>query len=580
MAVFGVVFTAPSKAWVPQELHLMTSQSQRKLVATIASIGRSSGGVHGHRSRKGRRRRSPRSESGSESQDEALQSACVSNEGNGNSRVTRKTSSRNKRASKAEEGEGSQGFDSPVEDVIAPVAVTIVSDPELFESVSQEHHQANDDENEQVSSSVAAVDENTSAVQEVEDSSVSEKIVEQVAEIQTQMAEAVHRVVDEVIPEQVTQAAEVLVEQVAALSMVEQVAKVTEQVANLLSSDGEESLESDDEFEAYTTSDLPEFRGIRGLENFTVLQDDHGVMTVIYDLYLYILKKPGLDFVLGMFAAPVAVSMFFTLLYLPQLQGLDFASNVVQYSSSSKFFEHGLELDWEAVFRVLMFSISLSTGLQPELTPLTPYTLVVANINALVAQLLFVFLSGAVFARLSQPSQPIRCSSVALVSPSTAKRNGRSVRVFMTRYVLAGPQPCELVDVKVDLSYKYNTITGAGTYFRAQQSLKLHLPQIRSEVSYLNHGMLVRHIIDESSPLNKRTPEMLKKEDGIFTLSVVGLERSSMQSVFHAQHYSMDDDHVIWDAEFQDMILISKKNMRIVDHSRLSQWRPVKIPDS
>lgn len=46
-------------------------------------------------------------------------------------------------------------------------------------------------------------------------------------------------------------------------------------------------------------------------------------------------------------------------------------------------------------------------------------------------------------------------------------------RVFMARYVLAGPQPCELVDVKVDLTYKYNTVTRSGTFFRATQSLKI-----------------------------------------------------------------------------------------------------------
>jgi hypothetical protein len=47
------------------------------------------------------------------------------------------------------------------------------------------------------------------------------------------------------------------------------------------------------------------------------------------------------------------------------------------------------------LFQLFMFSLSLSTGLQPELAPLSPYTLVLANINALIAQLIFVFLSGA-----------------------------------------------------------------------------------------------------------------------------------------------------------------------------------------
>jgi hypothetical protein len=42
-----------------------------------------------------------------------------------------------------------------------------------------------------------------------------------------------------------------------------------------------------------------------------------------------------------------------------------------------------------------MFSLSLATGLQPVLAPVTPYSFVAANMNALLAQLLFVFLSGS-----------------------------------------------------------------------------------------------------------------------------------------------------------------------------------------
>lgn len=130
--------------------------------------------------------------------------------------------------------------------------------------------------------------------------------------------------------------------------------------------------------------------------------------------------------------------------------------------------------------------------------------------------------------------------------------------------------------------------------------------QVRPEIAYQTLGMLVRHVIDETSPLYGRSPEMLSKEDGIFVFSVVSfifqrtresfkalvlqalvhkgpflhaqvaLERASMQSIFHVQHYCVADDHVIWDAEFEDMILINKKNRRIVDHSKLSSWRPVK----
>jgi hypothetical protein len=48
-----------------------------------------------------------------------------------------------------------------------------------------------------------------------------------------------------------------------------------------------------------------------------------------------------------------------------------------------------------------------------------------------------------------------------------------------------------------------------------------------------------------------------------------------MQCVFHLQHYCVNDADVIWDAEFEDMVLINPKNERIYDHSKLSWWRAV-----
>ncbi|MCO5563525.1 hypothetical protein L7F22_017169 [Adiantum nelumboides] len=376
--------------------------------------------------------------------------------------------------------------------------------------------------------------------------------------------------------EQVTHRAEQAVEQLTS-QVVEPISATASQIANFLSSD-EEDEESDDEFEAYTSLDIPEFKGRQGLNNFTILQEEHGFLAFIYDFYIFMLKRSVVEFCLGMFAAPVLLSMFFTLLYLPQFDGLALDETVREFLQTSeqntKGSLEGLQMSWQTVFQVFMFSVSLSTGLQPELAPLSPYTLVVANLNALFAQLIFVFLSGAVFARLSQPSQPVKCSTVAIICPPPSNRRLRKeacYKALLTRYVLVGPQPCELVDVKVDLTYHYNTVTRSGTYFRTSQSLKL----VRPEIAFLDHGMVVRHVIDETSPLYERTPAMLEKEDAVFSLSVVGLERSSMQSIFHVQHYCVYDKDIVWDAEFLDMILISKKNRRVVDHSLLSSWRKV-----
>jgi hypothetical protein len=99
---------------------------------------------------------------------------------------------------------------------------------------------------------------------------------------------------------------------------------------------------------------------------------------------------------------------------------------------------------------------------------------------------MLLILSVAVFARLSQPSHPVRSSKVALMCPAFTqpKESGDASAkiVLMARFVLVGPQPCELVDVKVDLTYKYNTVTRTGSFFRARRSLKLVCSYIDSYI--------------------------------------------------------------------------------------------------
>jgi hypothetical protein len=83
-----------------------------------------------------------------------------------------------------------------------------------------------------------------------------------------------------------------------------------------------DTADSEDEFEESCGSDRPEFRGLSGLRNYSVLQEDQGILAKLRDFYFFMMKKPLPGFVLGMMSAPVALSMIFTLLYLPEFQGL------------------------------------------------------------------------------------------------------------------------------------------------------------------------------------------------------------------------------------------------------------------
>eukprot|EP00850_Spirogloea_muscicola_P002162 SM000008S22251 [mRNA] locus=s8:650927:656069:- [translate_table: standard] len=347
--------------------------------------------------------------------------------------------------------------------------------------------------------------------------------------------------VADTVTEGVTQVAETMSSAVS--SMTNAVSEVTDQVAGVTDAiTGGLFDSSDDEFETFKVPNLPEFRGSTGMNNWFVRQENHGLLARIQDFYAYMLKVPFLQFAAGMFAAPVALSVGFTFLYLLDLQGLALDETAQKYvedviQGNNVMLEGGgLTLNWYTLFQVLMFSLSLATGLQPEVVPLTPYTLVLANVNALVAELIFVFLSGAVFARLSQPAQPVRCSKVVVICPPSGRRRNKE---------------------------------GSANRLIVHHPILFH---VRPEIAYQTHGMLVRHIIDENSPLYRRTQEILKREDAVISLSVVGLERSSMQSVFHVQHYCVNDGDVVWDAEFADMVLINKKHKRVIDHRKLSDY--------
>lgn len=46
---------------------------------------------------------------------------------------------------------------------------------------------------------------------------------------------------------------------------------------------------------------------------------------------------------------------------------------------------------------------------------------------------------------------------------------------------------------------------------------------------------MVRHIIDKKSPVYGHTMDSLYKGDASFSLTVMGMERTSMQPVFHLE---------------------------------------------
>lgn len=328
-------------------------------------------------------------------------------------------------------------------------------------------------------------------------------------------------------------------------------------------------------FEGVRTTARSRRKGRKGMEGLLVRQDK-GFITFIQDFYVTCLKLPITHFLIGVFLVPLALGLLFTPLYLLDINGLSFDGVMDEYLNDSSI--ASTKRRCSALLNVFLYALSLSTtfGGSP-VAAVSPFCLLVANMNTLMAQFLFVFLSGAVFARMSQPSQPIRCAKKAIirtddVTVNPGEYSEEKFKVFAVRLVLGGPSPCELVDAKICLTFRIFVTFPNGSTFCSTQDLDL----VRSEVSYLRYGLMVRHVIDKKSPVYGHTLESLDEGDASFSLTIMGMERSSMQSIFHLEDYFVSDGDVVWDGDYVDFIHINQKGQRVLDHSKIDFLKPHK----
>ncbi|KAI5069404.1 hypothetical protein GOP47_0015705 [Adiantum capillus-veneris] len=328
-------------------------------------------------------------------------------------------------------------------------------------------------------------------------------------------------------------------------------------------------------FEGARTVARSRSKGRKGMEGLVVKQD-RGLVTFFQDFYVACLKMPIGHFLVGVFLSPLVLGLLFTPFYLLDVDGLSFNGVVPEDAATSPMVS--AKQRCLAFLNIFLYALSLSTtfGGAP-VAARSPFCLLVANVNTLLAQFLFVFLSGSVFARMSQPSYPIRCSKKAIIKtddllPVLGLEQQEKFKVFAVRLVLTGPSPCELVDAKICLTFRIFVTLPSGSVFCSTQDLEV----VRSEVSYLRYGLMVRHIIDKKSPVYGHTMESLYEGDASFSLTVMGLERTSMQPVFHLEDYFVCDHDVTWEGDYEDFIRVNKKGQRVLHHSQIDLLKPLK----
>ncbi|KAG0554007.1 hypothetical protein KC19_12G055900 [Ceratodon purpureus] len=323
--------------------------------------------------------------------------------------------------------------------------------------------------------------------------------------------------------------------------------------------------------------EVPEFRlrGKAALRSVQVKQEQ-SLLLRLYNAYIYTLRLPLPVFFVIMFSTPLVLSVVFTAFYLWDVDGL-FIPEDRDWGRRS-WWDNVYGFAGETHFKVFVFSLSLcttfgGTGVEAR----SPYNLLLANLNTLTAQLIFVFLSGAVFYRLSQPAEPIRWAKMALITDDKfsehAKKMGEEPhKSFIIRVNLADPKKNVLIECKFEVIYRcILTLPGQQSPFITHISLKL----VRPEVSYLRFGLIIRHVIDESSPLYGMDYETFKAKDASFTVTVSGTERSSMQPVFSENLYAVADGDVFWDRQYEDQILVDKHGRTVFSANVLNSLKPL-----
>ncbi|KAG0574801.1 hypothetical protein KC19_VG292600 [Ceratodon purpureus] len=206
-----------------------------------------------------------------------------------------------------------------------------------------------------------------------------------------------------------------------------------------------------------------------------------------------------------MLLTPLVLSVVFTAFYLWDVDGL-FIPEDRDWGRRS-WWDNVYGFAGETHFKVFVFSLSLcttfgGTGVEAR----SPYNLLLANLNPLTAQLIFVFLSGAVFYRLSQPVESIRWAKMALrtddkFSEHAKKLGEKPHKSFIIRVNLADPKKNVLIEYKFEVIYRYIlTLPGQQSPFITHISLQspfithISLKLVRPEVSYLGGSSNVRKV--------------------------------------------------------------------------------------
>jgi inward rectifier potassium channel len=196
--------------------------------------------------------------------------------------------------------------------------------------------------------------------------------------------------------------------------------------------------------------------------------------------------------------------------------------------------------------------------------PATLYGHIIVTIEIFLGMIWIAVITGLIFVRFARPTARIVFSNCLLIAPF----DGRLTVMFR----VANLRHTSMAEAEFRLIYSRDERVAEGDDIRRFYELKVYPERMITFPA----ALIIRHTIDEQSPLHGITPERLEKEDAFFVASTLSLELVMAASVQSAQDYAWDD--VRFGERFVDVYTELEGGRLTVDYGRLNETEPVPSP--
>jgi inward rectifier potassium channel len=194
------------------------------------------------------------------------------------------------------------------------------------------------------------------------------------------------------------------------------------------------------------------------------------------------------------------------------------------------------------------------------LSPATDYANLVVAVEAMVSMLWVALVTGLVFARFARPTARVIWSRHAVVTMRDGQRT-LQVRV-------ANERGNQIAEAQILAALSMDEVTAEGESIRRVHDVRL----TRERNLLFIFSWTIIHVLDDTSPFAKASPEDLRVRNATLLVSLTGLDDVLGQTV-HSRHIYAATE-ILWGARHADILLLQPDGSRIVDYHRFHDVEP------